>query len=204
MRQIALRDDAGARSGTGIEIRAKTGTLNYVATPPPPPPLAGYVRTCRGATLAFAFLASDMPRRIAANAPRATRRRRARSATIPARRRCSKRLLQRWGRHGVPGRTKAPAFRAGSGGATTLAADHRQKAQRAGQQPDPRGQRHRGDPVGVEDQRAGPVRRPAVNCATATERRRRSPSPISLPSKIGTRLSSVAKPFRCRYPCRNS
>ncbi|KPP83774.1 MAG: D-alanyl-D-alanine carboxypeptidase/D-alanyl-D-alanine-endopeptidase [Rhodobacteraceae bacterium HLUCCA08] len=93
MRQIALRDDAGAPIDTGIEIRAKTGTLNYVAT------LAGYVRTVSGRDLAFAFLASDMPRRIAANAagdeaPAGAISYNSRAKAL------QQRLLQRWGAMG--------------------------------------------------------------------------------------------------------
>ncbi len=58
LKRIPLRDGRGKEiRNHPVEVRAKTGTLNFVST------LAGFIFTPDGSELAFAILASDMPRR---------------------------------------------------------------------------------------------------------------------------------------------
>jgi D-alanyl-D-alanine carboxypeptidase/D-alanyl-D-alanine-endopeptidase (penicillin-binding protein 4) len=58
MREIRLvGDNQQVIARDGMQVRAKTGTLNFVST------LAGYVRTDKGRNLAFAIFASDLEAR---------------------------------------------------------------------------------------------------------------------------------------------
>lgn len=58
MREVRLMDQDGqAIQRDGVQVRAKTGTLNFVST------LAGYVQTHQGRDLAFAIFASDLDAR---------------------------------------------------------------------------------------------------------------------------------------------
>ena len=58
LRDRAVTNEAGEPvNRAGVEVRAKTGTLNFVST------LAGYVRTDQGRDLAFAIFSSDLDRR---------------------------------------------------------------------------------------------------------------------------------------------
>lgn len=91
MRRIAMRDAENNRLETyPIEVRAKTGTLNFVST------LSGYIETAEGSDLAFAIFAADIERR---------ERGKASGDEIPAgsiewnrrAKRLQQRLLQRWG-----------------------------------------------------------------------------------------------------------
>ncbi len=57
MRTVSLVDDDDKVIEGGVEVRAKTGTLNFVST------LAGYVQTRQGRDLAFAIFAADLEAR---------------------------------------------------------------------------------------------------------------------------------------------
>ena len=58
MKEIPELDSKGKRvKSSGIDIRAKTGTLNFTSA------LAGYVRTRNGHRFVFAIFAADLPRR---------------------------------------------------------------------------------------------------------------------------------------------
>lgn len=57
MRTISLVGDDDKVIEGGVEVRAKTGTLNFVST------LAGYVQTRQGRDLAFAIFAADLEAR---------------------------------------------------------------------------------------------------------------------------------------------
>ncbi len=58
LRPVRVFDDAGTEIlRQGLDVRAKTGTLNFVSS------LAGYVRTEQGRNLVFAIFSSDLPRR---------------------------------------------------------------------------------------------------------------------------------------------
>jgi serine-type D-Ala-D-Ala carboxypeptidase/endopeptidase (penicillin-binding protein 4) len=58
LRDMGMRDEAGAViEGHPVQVRAKTGTLNFVSG------LAGYIAPPGGRRLAFAVYAADMPRR---------------------------------------------------------------------------------------------------------------------------------------------
>ncbi len=60
LKPIHLRDDKGkSRLGAGVELRAKTGTLNFVSA------LSGYITNKSGRDLVFAVFTADMPRRLA-------------------------------------------------------------------------------------------------------------------------------------------
>ena len=60
LKEIRLKEENGGGSGSHlIDIRAKTGTLNFVSS------LAGYIRTPSGRDLAFATFTADLPRRAA-------------------------------------------------------------------------------------------------------------------------------------------
>ncbi len=91
MRRIAMRDaDNNRLEDYPIEVRAKTGTLNFVSS------LAGYVETADGSDLAFAIFAANLDRR---------ERGKASGDEVPAgsiewnrrARRLQQQLLQRWG-----------------------------------------------------------------------------------------------------------
>jgi D-alanyl-D-alanine carboxypeptidase/D-alanyl-D-alanine-endopeptidase (penicillin-binding protein 4) len=74
MRDIRLvGDDDQIIARDGIAVKAKTGTLNFVSS------LAGYVRTDKGRTLAFAIFASDLEAREAGKREGAERPRGART-----------------------------------------------------------------------------------------------------------------------------
>ncbi len=58
LRAVRVYDDGGREvQRPGMEVKAKTGTLNFVSS------LAGYVRSAQGRDLAFAIFSSDMTRR---------------------------------------------------------------------------------------------------------------------------------------------
>lgn len=58
LRRIAMRDSDNKRiENYPIEVRAKTGTLNFVSA------LAGYVETADGSDVVFAIFAADLDRR---------------------------------------------------------------------------------------------------------------------------------------------
>lgn len=60
MKTIPLKDAQGRpETETGVDVRAKTGTLNFVSA------LAGYARAPTGRDLAFAIFTADMDRRAA-------------------------------------------------------------------------------------------------------------------------------------------
>jgi len=60
LKGIQLKEANGGSTGSHrIDIRAKTGTLNFVSS------LAGYIRTPSGRDLAFATFTADLPRRAA-------------------------------------------------------------------------------------------------------------------------------------------
>ncbi|MBI1493250.1 D-alanyl-D-alanine carboxypeptidase/D-alanyl-D-alanine endopeptidase [Halocynthiibacter styelae] len=60
MKEIRLKEENGGGAGSHlIDIRAKTGTLNFVSS------LAGYIRTPGGRDLSFATFTADLPRRAA-------------------------------------------------------------------------------------------------------------------------------------------
>ncbi len=91
LRRIAMRDEEGNRlEDYPIEVRAKTGTLNFVST------LAGFIKTAEGKDLAFAIFCANLERR---------ERGKASGAEIPEgasawngrAKRLQQRLLQRWG-----------------------------------------------------------------------------------------------------------
>lgn len=91
MKRIAIRDAENNRlEDYPIEVRAKTGTLNFVSA------LAGYVETADGSYLAFAIFAANLERR---------ERGKASGAEVPAgsiawnsrAKRLQQKLLQRWG-----------------------------------------------------------------------------------------------------------
>lgn len=91
LRRIAMRDaDNNRIENYPIEVRAKTGTLNFVST------LAGYVETSDGSDVVFAIFAADLDRRA---------RGKASGDEVPAgsiewnkrAKRLQQVLLQRWG-----------------------------------------------------------------------------------------------------------
>ncbi|MCF2870882.1 D-alanyl-D-alanine carboxypeptidase/D-alanyl-D-alanine-endopeptidase [Octadecabacter sp. G9-8] len=91
MRRIAMRDaDNNRIENYPIEVRAKTGTLNFVSS------LAGYVETSDGSDVVFAIFAADLERRA---------RGKAAGDEVPAgsiewnrrAKRLQQVLLQRWG-----------------------------------------------------------------------------------------------------------
>lgn len=91
LRRIAMRDaDNNRLENSPIEVRAKTGTLNFVST------LSGYIRTAEGSDLAFAIFAANLDRREHGKAT---------GDEVPAgsiawnrrAKRLQQRLLQRWG-----------------------------------------------------------------------------------------------------------
>lgn len=91
MKRIVMRGAENERiEDYPIEVRAKTGTLNFVST------LSGYVRTAEGRDLAFAIFAADVERR---------ERGKASGDEVPAgsvdwnrrAKRLQQQLLQRWG-----------------------------------------------------------------------------------------------------------
>jgi serine-type D-Ala-D-Ala carboxypeptidase/endopeptidase (penicillin-binding protein 4) len=58
LRDVGMRDDKGkVIEGHAVQVRAKTGTLNFVSG------LAGYISPPGGRRLAFAIYAADVPRR---------------------------------------------------------------------------------------------------------------------------------------------
>jgi serine-type D-Ala-D-Ala carboxypeptidase/endopeptidase (penicillin-binding protein 4) len=58
LRDVGMRDDAGkVIEGHPVQVRAKTGTLNFVSG------LAGYISPPGGRKLVFAIYAADVPRR---------------------------------------------------------------------------------------------------------------------------------------------
>ena len=57
LKRFEMRDRQGRPIDHPVRVRAKTGTLNFVSA------LAGFAETPSGRTLAFAVLASDLPRR---------------------------------------------------------------------------------------------------------------------------------------------
>lgn len=79
-------DEAGAPAPSQAEVRAKTGTLDFVRA------LAGLARTPSGRLLAFAYAANDLPRRAATRGgpPRGARAWRNRAARL------ERALLRRW------------------------------------------------------------------------------------------------------------
>lgn len=92
MKPIKLRDANGkVVDGQGIEVTAKTGTLNFVST------LAGYVITPQGTKWAFAIVSADLAAR---GKIKKSDRERPRGASGWNRRAKSmqQRLLHRWGR----------------------------------------------------------------------------------------------------------
>jgi D-alanyl-D-alanine carboxypeptidase/D-alanyl-D-alanine-endopeptidase (penicillin-binding protein 4) len=91
LRRIAMRDgDNNRLENFPIEVRAKTGTLNFVSS------LAGYVETSNGSDVVFAIFAADLERRA---------RGKAAGDEVPAgsiewnrrAKRLQQTLLQRWG-----------------------------------------------------------------------------------------------------------
>lgn len=91
LRRIAMRDaDNNRIESYPIEVRAKTGTLNFVSS------LAGYVETADGSDVVFAIIAADLDRRA---------RGKAAGDEVPAgsiewnrrAKRLQQFLLQRWG-----------------------------------------------------------------------------------------------------------
>ncbi len=81
MRDIRLvGDDDKIIERAGMNVRAKTGTLNFVST------LAGYMRTDKGRDLAFAIFASDLDARQAGISEGAERPRGSRTFNTRARR----------------------------------------------------------------------------------------------------------------------
>ena len=91
LRRIAMRDSDNKRiENYPIEVRAKTGTLNFVSA------LAGYVETADGSDVVFAIFAADLDRRA---------RGKAAGDEVPAgssewnrrAKRLQQVLLQRWG-----------------------------------------------------------------------------------------------------------
>ncbi len=90
MKDIPFRDDKGKPiKGHPVEVRAKTGTLNFVSA------LAGYVETKANRRLAFAIFTADMPRRN--NIPRAERERpRGAKAWNRQSKQLQQSLIERW------------------------------------------------------------------------------------------------------------
>jgi D-alanyl-D-alanine carboxypeptidase/D-alanyl-D-alanine-endopeptidase (penicillin-binding protein 4) len=91
LRRIAMRDSDNKRiENYPIEVRAKTGTLNFVSA------LAGYVETAGGSDVVFAIFSADLDRRA---------RGKAAGDEVPAgsiewnrrAKRLQQVLLQRWG-----------------------------------------------------------------------------------------------------------
>lgn len=90
MKLIPVTDAEGATiPGHPVEIRAKTGTLNFVST------LAGYIRTAGGRDLAFSVFCADVPRRAALTEAERERPPGGR-AYARAARRLHQQLAQRW------------------------------------------------------------------------------------------------------------
>ena len=91
LRRIAMLDSNGNRlENYPIEVRAKTGTLNFVSA------LSGYIKTAEGSDLVFAIFAADLERRergiaTGAEIPEGSREWNRRA------KRLQQRLLQRWG-----------------------------------------------------------------------------------------------------------
>ncbi len=90
LKQVPVRDGKGnLRQGTPVEMRAKTGTLNFVSG------LAGFIAPEGGRDLAFAIFAADLPRRRAIPEADRERPRGARSWSNQARR-LQWGLVDRW------------------------------------------------------------------------------------------------------------
>ncbi len=62
LKSIPLIDSEGNTFETTVDVRAKTGTLNFIST------LAGYIRTANGRDLSFAIFSAELERREAAKA----------------------------------------------------------------------------------------------------------------------------------------
>lgn len=94
LKQVPLTDQKGERvAGLAAEVRAKTGTLNFVSA------LAGYLTTEQGRTLAFAFFGADLVAR--EQGKLAGDEQPAGAETYNARaKRLQQTLLQRWARAG--------------------------------------------------------------------------------------------------------
>ena len=90
LKRIAMTNEQGdAIAGHPAEVRAKTGTLNFVST------LAGYLTTGSGRQLGFAIFAADLDRREASRA-RGEESPDGASGFNARARRLQQRLLQRW------------------------------------------------------------------------------------------------------------
>ena len=91
LRSVSIRDDNGRPvGGLPYEVRAKTGTLNFVSS------LAGYVRAQSGRELTFAIFAADLDAR--ERGKRAGDEQPAGSISFNTRaKRLQQALLQRWG-----------------------------------------------------------------------------------------------------------
>ena len=93
LKAIALTDPKGNRLGVNAEVRAKTGTLNFVSA------LAGYLVTPNGRRLAFAFFAADVEARARGKLTADEQPAGAASYNTRAKR-LQQTLLQRWARVG--------------------------------------------------------------------------------------------------------
>lgn len=90
MKEVPALDDKGnALVHAGYEIRAKTGSLNFVSS------LAGYIAPERGAPLVFAIFSGDMARRAGLSADELERPAGARGWASRARL-LQQRLIHRW------------------------------------------------------------------------------------------------------------
>ena len=94
LKVIALTDQKGDRiRDLPAEVRAKTGTLNFVSA------LSGYITTAKGRRLAFTFFAADLEAREIGKLSRDDQPPGAASYNTKAKR-LQQTLLQRWARIG--------------------------------------------------------------------------------------------------------
>ena len=89
MKPFKLGIDKSRPAPAGVEVRAKTGTLNFVSS------LAGFVKTKRGRELCFAILTADTKRRDAIPPQERERPRGAKSWSRRSRT-LQKRLIRDW------------------------------------------------------------------------------------------------------------
>jgi len=91
MKVVPMRDDKGQPiKNHPIEVRAKTGTLNFVSA------LAGYMQASDGRKLVFAFFSSDLPKRASLKRAQRERPKGARGWNRRSKN-LQRRLIERWG-----------------------------------------------------------------------------------------------------------